>query len=199
MAKRLFDLIGSALGLAVAAPLLLLLVWLVRRDSPGPGIFRQVRVGREGREFVCYKLRTMRTGTVNAPTHEIGAAEITRLGRVLRASKLDELPQLYNVLKGEMSLVGPRPCLPSQQQLISARAARGVLGCRPGITGLAQIRDIDMSDPERLAAADGEYCAASSLRFDLQILLATLAGSGMNSDRVAGLHEGRRRTNGVGK
>lgn len=184
MLKRGFDIAAATAGLVVAAPVIAVLVWLVRRDSEGDAIFKQVRIGRDSRPFVCYKLRTMRVGTADAPTHEVGASQITRIGRFLRATKLDELPQLYNVLIGDMSLVGPRPCLPSQSVLLAQRSARGVLRVRPGITGLAQIRDIDMSDPHRLAAVDAEYCRHQSFLGDMRILLATVAGRGMNADRV---------------
>jgi O-antigen biosynthesis protein WbqP len=123
----------------------------------------------------------METG--NAPSHEVSASAVTPLGRRLRALKLDELPQLWNVLRGHMSLVGPRPCLPSQTKLIAARRQRGLHTIRPGITGIAQVAGIDMSDPARLAAKDAEYLTRMSLRFDLQLLLATLLGNG-RGDRV---------------
>ncbi|MFN3868500.1 MAG: sugar transferase [Hyphomicrobiaceae bacterium] len=184
MIKRAFDITAAAFGLVVALPVMAALIWLIRRDSDGDAIFSQVRVGRDARPFVCYKLRTMRAGTADAPTHEVAAAQITRIGRVLRATKLDELPQLYNVLIGDMSLVGPRPCLPSQTLLVAERSARGVLRVRPGITGLAQIRDIDMSDPHRLAEVDAEYCRDQSFLGDLRILFATFAGRGINADRI---------------
>jgi O-antigen biosynthesis protein WbqP len=174
--KRGFDVVCAALGLLAALPVILLLAVLVRLDSPGPGVFRQVRVGREGRPFVCLKLRTMRIDAPNVATHLAGGVHVTRLGRLLRRSKLDELPQLWNVLVGEMSLVGPRPCLPSQAELIDERRRRGVLRLRPGITGLAQVRGIDMSDAVRLAVTDADYAGRMSMRLDLAILLATVTG-----------------------
>jgi O-antigen biosynthesis protein WbqP len=184
--KRLCDFLGALLGLVVAGPAILLLVVLIRRESEGPGIFVQERVGRGRRLFRCYKLRTMRRGTPNVPTHEAAAAEITRIGRFLRRTKLDELPQLWNVLKGEMSFVGPRPCLPSQTELIEERDRRGVYALRPGITGLAQIKDIDMSQPQRLAQADADYLARRSLRLDLEILWRTVFSGAGSGDRVRG-------------
>lgn len=184
MIKRTFDLTGAAIGLLVAWPVMLVLVVLIRRESDGPGIFAQERVGRHGRRFRCYKLRTMRKDAPSVPTHQAAAAQITRLGRVLRSAKLDELPQLWNVFKGEMSFVGPRPCLPSQVELVEARRARGVLDIRPGITGLAQIEDIDMSDPVRLAVKDEEYVRRQSLGLDLAILFRTVFKGAGSGDRV---------------
>jgi len=141
-------------------------------------LFLQRRVGRGGNVFTIVKLRTMRPDTPQGASHEIGQASVTRIGLLLRKTKLDELPQLWNVLVGDMSLVGPRPCLPSQTELIGARRALGVLGLRPGITGPAQIAGIDMSRPQTLARADAAYLSAWSLRGDLRILLRTVAGFG---------------------
>ncbi|MBE0694890.1 MAG: sugar transferase [Aquamicrobium sp.] len=164
---------------------LLGLIWLlVRVQSPGPGIFAQTRVGRNGAEFTCYKFRTMKTGTAQAATNEVPMEAVTRVGRFLRRTKLDELPQIWNILRNEISLVGPRPCLPVQMQLVEARRRRGVLSLKPGITGLAQVNGIDMSDPERLARWDARYLALQSLALDARILLATAKGRGQG-DRVA--------------
>lgn len=181
--KRLFDVVASALGLVLGAPVIFVCILLVRRETPGPGLFKQVRVGRDGAPFHCYKLRTMFAGSPSVPTHEAGKAMVTPLGGFLRRSKLDELPQLWNVLKGEMSFVGPRPCLPSQQTLIGERQARGVLTLRPGITGLAQVRGIDMSDPVLLAETDAEYKRMASFIGDVRLILQTVAGGG-RGDRV---------------
>lgn len=172
--KRLFDL-ALALPLAVLAlPVVLAAAAWVRLSSPGPAFFLQTRVGRHERTFRCLKLRTMRHGTTSLPTHEVAAHAVTPAGRVLRRSKLDELPQLWNVLAGEMSLVGPRPCLPMQQELIERRRELGVYGLRPGITGLAQLRGIDMSDPRKCAETDAEYLKTRSLRMDMAIVLKTM-------------------------
>ncbi|MEW9806899.1 sugar transferase [Mesorhizobium marinum] len=174
--KRLLDIaLALPLGL-IALPVVLAAALWVRRTSPGPAFFSQLRVGRNERPFRCLKLRTMHHGTTSLPTHEVGADAVTDAGRVLRRLKLDELPQLWNVLVGEMSLVGPRPCLPIQHELIALRRAFGVTGLRPGITGLAQLRGIDMSDPGKCAGADAEYLRARSLRTDLDILLRTVSG-----------------------
>lgn len=181
--KRIFDIVLPAIGLVVAAPLLLLAILLIRLTSPGPAIFRQIRVGLNEKPFTCLKLRTMYRGTEHVPTHEAGASAITPIGRFLRRFKFDELPQLWNVLAGDMSLVGPRPCLPSQTALIAARRRYGLYELRPGITGVAQVAGVDMSDPERLAALDAAYLRDMSLVADIRLILATLLGSGQG-DRV---------------
>ncbi|MCY0149419.1 sugar transferase [Hoeflea sp. G2-23] len=183
-AKRAVDL-GAALGILLLLWWALVLIWAyIRLDSPGPGVFAQLRVGKNGREFVCYKFRTMKLGTRQAGTHEVSASAITPFGRFLRARKLDELPQIWNILRNEMSLIGPRPCLPTQTALIAARKRRGVLDLKPGVSGLAQINGIDMSDPERLARWDARYLALQSLRLDLAIGMSTLTGRGQG-DKVA--------------
>jgi O-antigen biosynthesis protein WbqP len=182
--KRTIDLMASICGLALCWPVLLILIVAVRLESAGPGIFAQTRIGRRGVEFTCYKLRSMFSGTAQKPSHEVGNSSVTALGRFLRKSKLDELPQLYNVLTGDMSLVGPRPCLPSQTELIAARDRLDALTVRPGITGLAQIRGVDMSEPERLAKIDAEYARTQSLSMDMRILFSTITGVGRGVDRV---------------
>lgn len=172
-AKRAFDLTIAAVMLAVTSPVVLIAMLAVRATSPGPAIFSQPRVGRGGAVFACHKLRTMHRNTPSLPTHEAPAGSVTAVGRVLRATKIDELPQLWNVLKGEMSLVGPRPCLPTQTELIGHRRRLGVLSALPGITGLAQIKGIDMSDPKLCAETDAAYLKAASIGLDLRILLGT--------------------------
>ena len=172
--KQIVDLAGAALLLVVTSPVLVLAALAVRASSPGPVIFSQTRVGRDGLPFRCHKLRTMYVGTPSLPTHEAPANSVTSVGKVLRKFKLDELPQFWNVLKGEMSLVGPRPCLPTQTELIECRRRLGVLAALPGITGLAQIRGIDMSNPELLAETDAAYLRTASFWLDLRILFGTL-------------------------
>jgi O-antigen biosynthesis protein WbqP len=127
----------------------------------------------------------MFSGTAHVPTHQVSGSSITRFGAYLRRLKLDELPQLFNVVKGDMSLVGPRPCLTSQQQLIEERRLLGVLDALPGITGLAQVRGVDMSDPVLLAQLDAQYVAKRNLFGDLKLIWATLRGSGIGIDRIA--------------
>lgn len=176
--KRALDIVLT-LTIAMPAALLCLGCLLaIKFEAAGPGIFRQVRVGRHRQPFVLYKLRTMATGTGDRPSHEISPARITRVGRFLRRTKLDELPQLLNVLNGDISLVGPRPCLPSQTRLVVLRDNLGIYNVRPGITGPAQVAGLDMSDPIKLAAMDARYVDAISLGHDLKYLILTLLGRG---------------------
>jgi O-antigen biosynthesis protein WbqP len=175
-AKRLFDLVLGLIAAVPALPVVLVCAAAIRLTSPGPAIFRQERVGRHGKPFICLKLRSMRAGTGDAPSHETGAAAITPFGRWLRRLKLDELPQLWNVIAGEMSLVGPRPCLPSQSELIAARSSLGVDRIRPGITGVSQVAGLDMSEPQRLAAMDATYLADMSIARDIGLIVQTFSG-----------------------
>ena len=179
---RVLDVVLSVLGLVVAAPVLLVLWVLGWMDTRSP-LFRQERVGRHQRPFVLVKFRTMRPDTASVATHLAEASSVTPLGRFLRKTKLDELPQLWNVLKGEMSLVGPRPGLFNQEELLQERAARGVLDARPGITGLAQIRGIDMSTPRELAEVDRQMLDALTIRAYFRYLVLTVLGRG-SGDRV---------------
>ncbi len=177
-AKRMFD-IGLAMTLlpvtvlvcAVAA----LLIW--REDKANP-LFVQRRLGQNGREFHLIKLRTMRIDTEDRPSHETMAGSITRIGALLRRTKLDELPQIWNIIRGEMSFVGPRPGLPSQLELADSRRCYGVDRLLPGITGVAQVAGLDMSTPHHLAEIDASYIGEWSLRRDLVLLWRTAMGGG---------------------
>lgn len=189
--KRVFDIVGSALLLAATAPILLAAAIAVRRSSPGPVIFRQVRVGRYGRPFSILKFRTMRPAA--QPGLEITVGQdnrITPIGAVLRKWKIDELPQLVNVLRGEMSLVGPRPDVPSYVARYPEDLRQRILSVRPGITDPASIKyrnenDLlaDQTDPERYyldvimpdkLALGAAYAARPTLVGDIRIILATL-------------------------
>jgi O-antigen biosynthesis protein WbqP len=174
----MFDISASAAGLVILSPLLLLVALAVAVTSRGGIFFVHPRVGRFERTFVCYKFRTMAAHAPVAGSHEVSSRWITPVGRFLRARKIDELPQLYNVLRGEMSLVGPRPCLPSQDEVIAARRKRDVFTVRPGIAGPAQLASIDMSTPEKLAEADAAYIARRDFLGDLRIIAATIRGRG---------------------
>lgn len=174
---RILDIILAALGLLLSAPLLLVLFVVGLFDTGSP-LFFQVRVGRFQRPFTLVKFRTMRIGTPQVGTHLADAGAITPFGRFLRRTKLDELPQLWNVLKGEMSLVGPRPCLPNQTELIEERAVRGVFDVRPGLTGLAQLQGIDMSTPRLLAETDARMIKALSLANYFKYISLTVLGKG---------------------
>jgi len=176
--KRAFDLVLALALLPAAVPILLLAALAVRLDTPGPAFFRQQRVGLNQKLFTLVKIRTMATGTKQAASHEVGAAQITRVGNILRRTKIDELPQLLSVIMGDMSLVGPRPCLPVQEELVAEREKRGVFTIRPGITGLAQVTKIDMSTPVRLAQSDAAYVAQNSLMGDFKLIIATAFGAG---------------------
>jgi len=180
---RTFDFVLALSGLVATSPFVLAAAVVVRMTSAGAAIFAQPRVGRHERVFICYKLRTMKAGTRSAASHEVTAAAITRVGAVLRRTKLDELPQLWNVLVGEMSLVGPRPCLPIQQEVIEARRNLQVFDVRPGITGLAQIRDIDMSNGPKLAEVDAIWLERASILTYMETIFQTLRGKG-SGDRV---------------
>jgi O-antigen biosynthesis protein WbqP len=179
---RVFDVLLSFLGLVMGAPILLLL-WILGWLDTGSPLFRQERVGRNQKPFTLVKFRTMRPDTASVATHLADASAVTKLGHFLRRSKLDELPQLWNVLKGEMSLVGPRPCLFSQTELIDERESRGVFNARPGVTGLAQISGIDMSTPRLLAEADALMLKELDLRAYFTFILKTVTGSG-SGDRI---------------
>jgi O-antigen biosynthesis protein WbqP len=179
---RFLDIVLSVIGLAAGSPVLALL-WVWGWFESRSPLIRQVRVGKDQRPFELVKFRTMRLGTANVPTHMVDASAVTPFGRFLRRSKLDELPQLWNVLRGEMSLVGPRPCLPSQDLLIAERERLSVFDVRPGITGLAQLSGVDMSDPRRLAEIDGQMVKNLTLGLYFRCVIATALGRGWG-DRV---------------
>lgn len=153
-------------------PLIILLTALLLTESRRP-IFVQKRVGIGGKVFSCFKFRTMKLATSDVPTHLVDLGSITCLGRFLRKHKLDELPQLINVLRGDMSLVGPRPGLVVDEVLSDCRSSKGILSCRPGITGLGQIIGVDMSDPQRLARVDARMIQSMSFYMYWIYLLAT--------------------------
>ena len=155
MYKRIFDIIFSSLGVLILIPFFLILILLSKiYMDKGPIFFIQERVGKNKQPFNLYKFRSMYINTKSVATHLANTSSITPFGRFLRKSKLDELPQLWNVFVGDMSLVGPRPNLFNQEELIHERNSRGVYSVRPGITGLAQINKIDMSTPQLLAETD---------------------------------------------
>lgn len=179
---RVLDFVFSLLGLIVGFPILVALTVIGLFDTGSP-IFRQVRVGRNRKPFTLVKFRTMKVDTASVATHLANSASITRFGHFLRKTKLDELPQLWNVLKGEMSLVGPRPGLFNQHELTEERAKRGVFDVRPGITGLAQVNEIDMSTPQLLATTDQKMIQSLTLKMYIKYIVMTVSGSG-RGDRV---------------
>ena len=174
---RVLDVLFAGVGLLVFLPLLIL-VYVMGLLDTGKPILRQVRLGRQLRPFVLVKFRTMKLETAHVASHLASINNITRFGSVLRHTKLDELPQLWNVLRGEMSLVGPRPNLQNQYELIKARKTLGVYLVRPGITGLAQINGIDMSTPDALAQIDSQMLREISVVNYFKYIIMTVAGSG---------------------
>jgi len=182
--KRVLDLI-FVLFISVFFSWLMILVWVcIRSTSKGPGLFVQTRLGKDQKPFKCYKFRTMDDGTPDVGTHEAVTSSITPIGKFLRKTKIDELPQIINIVRNELSLVGPRPCLPNQVELTNQRAAFGVFKIKPGITGLSQINNIDMSTPTKLAECDFLYIAQRGLLSDIKIIIATALGNGQG-DKVA--------------
>lgn len=179
--KRGIDLVFSILALIALSPVFAVLAIFVKTSSPGPVIFRQKRVGRNRRAFTIYKFRTMYEGAPHmTPAHKLkGAARfITPAGTSLRESSLDELPQLLNILKGEMSLVGPRPALPNQTDLLNERDRYGANAVRPGLTGWAQINGRNEIPVPLKARYDGEYVRNMSFLFDAKCVVGTLLGMG---------------------
>lgn len=179
---RLLDVTFALTGLIIGFPVLALLYVLGLFDTGSP-LFRQERVGRNKKSFTLIKFRTMKVETASVASHLASTSSITKFGRFLRRTKLDELPQLWNVLKGEMSLVGPRPCLFNQDELIEERESRGVLQARPGITGLAQINEIDMSTPRLLAETDAKMLENLNLKNYFRYIVHTVLGKG-TGDRI---------------
>jgi O-antigen biosynthesis protein WbqP len=173
--KRALDVLGSGAALLLLWPVLLLVAVAIRLDSPGPAIFRQVRVGLKNTHFVIYKFRTMRSDTPDVAKSQLSRADsrITHLGRILRRTSLDELPQFFNVLKGDMSLVGPRPALYNQHDLIDMRTKAGVHLVKPGLTGLAQISGREDLSLPRKVELDQYYAAHASIWLDLRLLFQT--------------------------
>ena len=174
---RLIDISLSFVGLLFLLPILLVITFLGLFDTGSP-FFVQKRVGKNKKPFTLVKFRTMSVDTKSVASHLASQASITKLGAFLRKTKLDELPQLLNVLKGEMSLVGPRPNLFNQEELIEAREIKNVYSVRPGITGLAQIQNIDMSTPDKLARTDAIMIKKMSLKNYFVYIIKTVTGAG---------------------
>ena len=179
---RLFDMLFSFLGIIILSPLLIILFVIGYFDTGSP-LFRQQRVGRNKVSFQLLKFRSMYLNTLSVPTHLANASSLTIYGTFLRKSKLDELPQLFNVLLGHMSLVGPRPNLLNQEDLIKIRESLGVYKLRPGITGLAQINQIDMSTPQLLAETDAQMASNFTLYLYFKYIILTIFGKG-SGDRI---------------
>ena len=175
--KRLMDVVLSLMALIVLSPVMLAIAIVVRATSEGPALFRQMRSGKELVEFEILKFRTMYiSAPKNMPTHMLEGAQshITPVGAFLRRTSLDELPQLINILRGDMSIVGPRPPLPTQYDLIEARAKVGANSMRPGLTGWAQINGRDELPIEVKAGYDGEYVKNFGFIFDMKCIIGTV-------------------------
>ena len=188
--KRAFDLCFSLAALTLGAVPMLAIAAAIRAETRGAPVFRQTRVGRGGKPFICYKFRTMRA---DAPRHcatgELDNADayITRFGGFLRKTSLDELPQLFNILRGDMSLIGPRPLIPEEAEIHEARKKANVYLLRPGLTGNAQIHGRDLVTPEEKVRLDTEYLKNFSFRTDLKIFVSTVTQVLREKD----IHEGK--------
>jgi O-antigen biosynthesis protein WbqP len=175
--KRIIDIIISFVGIIVLSPLLILLSFIIKFTSKGPVFFKQNRVGKNSKIFKILKFRTMYIETPkDMPTHMLENADnyITKIGKFMRKTSLDELPQLFNILSGKMSLIGPRPALYNQYDLIAERDKYDVNLLRPGLTGWAQINGRDELSIEKKASLDGEYVKRISLFFDIKIFFKTI-------------------------
>lgn len=179
---RIIDILISLVGIICGLPIMLA-IYIVGLFDTGSPLFFQQRVGRNRKLFTLVKFRTMSINTDSVGTHLVDTTSITKTGSFLRKTKLDELPQLFNVLFGQMSLVGPRPCLSNQTELVEERDRRGVFKVRPGVTGLAQVNDVDMSTPRKLARYDTLMINRMGLKLYVKLIIDTALGKG-HGDRV---------------
>lgn len=173
--KRLFDVIFSLVAAILLSPLMLLTALSIKVFDTGPIIFRQKRIGREGASFDFFKFRSMPVNTGDIPSDQLGRIRLTWVGRLIRRTNIDELPQLLNILRGDMSFVGPRPALSSQIELVNARKSNGSLFCKPGLTGLAQISSFNGMSVYEKATLDGKYVQSITFRNDISIILRTFS------------------------
>jgi O-antigen biosynthesis protein WbqP len=173
--KRLFDISASLMAAIFLLPLLLVAALLIKVFDPGPVIFRQNRIGRKGKVFEFYKFRSMPINTGDIPSDQVGTIKLTWIGQLIRRTNIDELPQLFNILIGDMSVVGPRPAILSQQELINQRKENGSILCRPGLTGLAQISSFDGMSIYEKSMLDSKYANSISFKNDLLIVIKTFS------------------------
>ncbi|MBE6808995.1 MAG: sugar transferase [Ruminococcaceae bacterium] len=183
--KRMIDIILSLVGLILLSPIFLVIIIIIKIDDPGPAFFKQKRVGINKSYFNLYKFRSMKVNTPDVPTHLLKNPKqyISRVGHFLRKTSLDELPQMWNILKGDMSIIGPRPALWNQDDLIAERDLYGANDVRPGLTGWAQINGRDELEIEIKARFDGEYVERMSFLFDCKCFFGTIF-SVLKSDGV---------------
>lgn len=174
--KRFFDVICSAAALVLLSPLMAVTALVIRVFDGKRVVFCQQRVGRNGELFTIYKFRTMKVGTRNAATSDLreSQSQVTRIGKFLRKTSIDELPQLWNILKGDMSFIGPRPLIPEEKEIHELRRKAGVYKVRPGITGLAQVNGRDEITIEQKVAFDSKYANERNLLTDISILFQTV-------------------------
>ena len=175
---RILDILLSLFGFILLSPVFLV-VWIIVHFEVKQAIFPQTRVGLNRKPFTLYKFRTMDIDTDSMASHLIPSTKITKSGKFLRRAKLDELPQLWNILVGDMSLVGPRPCLETQTTLLKLRDSHNIFDVLPGLTGLAQISKVDMSDPELLTKLDFEMVKNFSTITYLKYIVLTIFGRGI--------------------
>lgn len=172
--KRICDVALAIAAMIVLAPVMAIAAVAILLDDGSPAIFKQRRVGLDGREFTVFKFRSMAIDTGDVAKARAQAARVTRVGRIIRRLNVDELPQLWNIVRGDMSIVGPRPPLSSQTVLIDLRQRNGAFSCRPGLTGLAQVKAYDGMTEETKAMYDGQYAAHISVGLDLGIIMRTI-------------------------
>jgi len=174
--KRSIDIIGSLCGIVLLCPIFILVAVLIKAESPGPIIFKQTRIGKDSKPFNIYKFRSMKLNAPIIATRDFENLDIyvTRIGKLIRKTSIDELPQLLNILKGDMSLVGPRPVIDKETELLELRRSHGVDQVLPGITGLAQINGRDSINIETKVKYDYEYATQRNLKLDIYIIVKTL-------------------------
>ncbi len=188
--KRAFDIIMSLGAIIVLSPVFLITALLVLFADGAPVIYKQKRVGKDAKLFTIYKFRTMKNGTRVAATNDLTESQnqIIAFGGLLRKTSLDELPQLFNILKGDMSFVGPRPLIPEEENIHKLRLEHGVYAVRPGLTGLAQVNGRDKVSIEEKVRLDSEYVNTRTLRLDIKIFFKTFINVLKMSDVVEGGH-----------
>jgi O-antigen biosynthesis protein WbqP len=172
--KRFVDVMVSALVILIFSPFWLIIGIVIKLYDGGPVIFRQKRIGKGGNEFHFMKFRSMPVNTPNVVSTQTAVLKVTPVGKIIRRTNLDEIPQFINVLKGDMSIIGPRPSLPSQTSLLELRKQNGSIKLRPGLTGWAQVNAYDYMPEEEKASLDGEYYQKFGLWMDLRIILGTI-------------------------
>ena len=171
--KRIVDVLIAAPALTALSPLMLLTIIAICFEDRGSAFFRQKRVGQNGQLFEVIKFRSMPVNTKEMPRAQAGDLKVTRVGQLIRRTNIDELPQLINILQGKMSVVGPRPVLASQEEVLHLREANQAVNCKPGLTGLAQVNSYDDMPEAEKAKWDGQYAAQVSLLLDITTILRT--------------------------